>query len=233
MSVNVQYLGQSCFAVELDKKTLVIDPFISPNPKATEAGLSPEAVKADAILVTHGHQDHVAALKTVYDANTSPTVVSNFEICQWAAKQGMDNILPMNHGGTVTLFDNEVSITYVNAVHSSSFPDGTYAGNPGGFIIKTPEVCFYHSGDTALMADMALWGEYYDFDFVMLCLGGVFTMDAAEALKASDLLRCETVIGMHYDTFPPIEIDHDRTHKMFKAAGKTLHLMPIAGKLDI
>ncbi|HEV2319004.1 MAG TPA: MBL fold metallo-hydrolase, partial [Verrucomicrobiae bacterium] len=109
------------------------------------------------------------------------------------------------------------------------FPDGSYGGVPGGFIIKSSEANFYYSGDTALTLDMKLFGEDIRLNFLILCIGGNFTMDVDDAIRAADFLQCKEVMGVHYDTFPPIKIDHAAAIEKFLAAGLTLHLLPIGG----
>src|SRR5208337_4064420 len=128
-------------------------------------------------------------------------IISNYEITVWFGKQGLEKVHPLNHGGAHNFDFGRVKL--VNAVHSSSFSDGTYAGNPGGFVVESAEGNFYYSGDTALTMDMKLIGESTPLAFAALCLGGNYTMDASDALKAAQLLNCNQVLGVHFDTFPP------------------------------
>jgi L-ascorbate metabolism protein UlaG (beta-lactamase superfamily) len=161
---------------------------------------------------------------------TGAVVVSNYEIYLWAVNQGLTQAQPVNHGGSVSLPFGRAK--YVNAIHSSSFADGAYGGNPGGWVVETPEGNFYYSGDTALTADMALIGESTPLKFAALCIGDTFTMGVDDAVKAAQMVRCDQVLGVHYDTFPPIRIDHAAAVRKFKAAGKTLHLVPIGQSLQ-
>ncbi|MEM7369341.1 MAG: metal-dependent hydrolase [Bacteroidota bacterium] len=220
--MNITYYGQSCFGVEVSGIHLLFDPFISPNPHASHISL--DQVKADYILISHGHQDHVADVASIAK-QTGATLISNFEIINWFAKQGIKNGHPLNHGGSYSFDFGRVK--YVNAVHTSSMPDGSYGGNPGGFVISSMEGDFYHSGDTALTYDMKLIGEQYQLAFAFLCLGDNFTMGIDDALIASGFIRCSRIIGMHFDTFPYIKINHEEAKDKFAAAGKDLTLMEI------
>ena len=128
---------------------------------------------------------------------------------------------------------NGVSAKYVNAVHTSSMPDGSYGGQPGGWVIFHDQGSFYYSGDTALTYDMKLIGEDGGVDFAMLCLGDNFTMGIDDAVKAAGFVDTKRVIGMHFDTFPPIAIDHDAAQNSFSAAGCELTLMEIGQTLTV
>jgi L-ascorbate metabolism protein UlaG (beta-lactamase superfamily) len=196
-----------------------MDPFITPNPH-TDALV--DDLDPDIILVSHGHQDHIADAKAIA-AQSKADVITNFEIANWLQERGIETTTPVNHGGTVET--DVADFTYINAVHSSVLPDGTYGGNPGGFIIQTDTETVYFSGDTALHTDMKLHGEHYQIGTAFLCIGGTFTMDANDAAEALDFLQCDEAIGIHYDTFPPIEIDHDDAKQVFEDKGKTLRLL--------
>lgn len=211
--------GHSCFAVETAGKTLLFDPFIRPNPLAAAVDFA--AIRADYILVSHGHFDHIADAVDLA-AQTGATVVSNFEIVTWLGKQGVGKVHPMNHGGAFGFDFGRVK--YVAAVHSSVLPDGTYGGNAGGFVVTNDEGAFYFAGDTALTLDMKLLAEEFALGFAVLPVGDNFTMGAADATRAAGFLNCRTVVGVHYDTFPPITIDHAAARATFAAAGVTLHL---------
>jgi len=221
--MKVTYYGHSCFAVETAGKTLLFDPFVTPNELA--ASVDVNSIPADFILITHGHFDHIADAVAIAK-RTGARVISNFEIFQWLGKQGVQNVHPMNHGGSFRFEFG--SVKYVNAIHSSSFPDGSYAGNPGGFVISTDsEGTFYYSGDTALTMDMQLVGESFDLRFAVLPVGDNFTMGVADAIRAAKMIRCDDIIGVHYDTFPPIKLDHEAAKAAFQEAGKRLHLLKI------
>lgn len=206
----------------------MIDPFITPNPLAS--GIDVGRIPADYLLISHAHQDHLADA-TAIAKRTGALVVSNFEIVNWFGKQGVSNGHPLNHGGSVKLDFGRVK--YVNAIHTSSFPDGSYGGNPGGFVIESSEGNVYFSGDTALTYDMKLIGESTSLNLAILCIGDNFTMGIEDAIKAANFVNCKRVLGVHYDTFPPIKIDHEEARKKFSAAGKELILMKIGEQMEV
>lgn len=218
--MKLTYYGHSCFGVNVAGTDLLFDPFITPNPLAKD--VDPAKVPADYILITHGHEDHVADAVDLAK-RTGATIISNFEICTWFNGKGIAKTHALNHGGSARL--DVGRIQYVNAVHSSTLPDGSSGGNPGGFVVETEEGAFYNSGDTALTLDMKLVGESRRLRFAALCIGDTFTMDVDDAIKAADMVRCNEIVGLHYDTFPPIKIDHDAAAARFKAAGKQLYLL--------
>jgi L-ascorbate metabolism protein UlaG (beta-lactamase superfamily) len=220
--MNIKYLGHSCFQLEVNGCMLVVDPFITPNHLA--AGIKLENVKADYILVSHAHQDHMAdvlELAKIHDA----TLIANWEICSWFTDKGLHKTHPMNTGGKWTFEFGEIQLT--NAVHSSSFPDGSYGGNPNGFIIHTEGKTVYYAGDTALTMDMQLIGMHHKPDLAFLPLGSNFTMNYEDALHAAEMIQCNEIIGMHFDTFPYIVINHEKTLSHFSKNGKNLRLMQI------
>ncbi len=218
--MKVTYYGHACFATQVGNRTLLFDPFITGNELAK--GVDVNKVPADFILISHGHADHMADAGAIA-RRTGATIVSNYEITQWFGKQGVEKTHPLNHGGGHRFDFGRVK--FVNALHSSSLPDGTYGGNPGGFVVQSSEGNFYYSGDTALTMDMKLIGESERLKFAALCLGDNFTMGLEDAIKAADFVRCTEVLGLHYNTFPPIKIDTEAAVKQFKAAHKNLHLL--------
>lgn len=225
--MKITYYGQSCFGIETKGKKLLFDPFISPNELAKKINV--DAIEADYILLTHGHQDHTADAESIAK-RTGATIVSNYEIYSWYTQKGIAGH-PMNHGGNWQ-FDFG-TVKYVNAVHSSSLPDGTYAGNPGGFVVWNDEGCFYHAGDTALTWDMKLIPMTCPkLDFAILPIGDNFTMGYQDALIASDFIECNRIIGCHYDTFGFITIDHEAAKKAFADKGKDLILLPIGDSMQ-
>jgi L-ascorbate metabolism protein UlaG (beta-lactamase superfamily) len=226
--MKVTYFGHSCFSVEVGGRTLLFDPFITPNPLAKAVDV--KTVAADYILLSHGHVDHVADAEAIA-RRTGATIISNFEVATWFGNKGLAKVHPMNHGGGHQFDFGRVK--YVNAIHSSSLPDGSYGGNPGGFVVESTSDAFYYSGDTALTQDMTLIGETTRLRFAVLCIGDNFTMGVQDAVKASDFVRCDTVMGVHYDTFPPIVIDHAEAVEAFQAAGKMLHLPKIGASVDL
>lgn len=220
--MNITYYGHSCFGVEIKGKHILFDPFISPNELAKHIDIN--TVKADYILISHGHQDHIADAVSIAK-RTNAKVICVWEIYVWLGKQGVENIHPMNIGGKVKLdFGN---VKCVNAVHSSSLPDGSYGGNPMGFVVESAEGNFYYAGDTALTYDMKLIGEYRKINFAFLPIGDNFTMGPENAIIASEFINCQDIIGMHYDTFGYIKIDQNEAKNKFKQAGLNLTLMKI------
>src|SRR3954453_19801926 len=209
------YYGHACFAVEAGGKTLLFDPFIKPNPLAKEIDVS--KVAADFILVSHGHGDHVADVKEIAE-RTGATVITSFEPSQWLEKQGVKNVQGMNHGGAAKMPFGRVKLT--NAIHSSSMPDGSYGGNAAGFVVESSDGNFYYSGDTALTLDMKLVADSTKLDFAVFPIGDFFTMGIDDAVRAAQFVSVKKFVGVHYDTFPPIKLDHDAARKAAQAAGK-------------
>lgn len=221
------YYGHSCFSVQAGGKTILFDPYITPNPLA--AAIDIGQVPADYILVSHGHEDHVADAVAIA-RRTGAIVIANYEVALWLNAKGAPKIHPMNHGGAVKLDFGRVK--FVNAVHSSTMPDGSSGGHPGGFVVETPDGNFYYSGDTALTLDMKLIGEATKLKFAALCVGDNFTMGPDDAVKAAQFIGCDQILGVHFDTFPPIKIDHALAEQKFTAAGKTLHLLHPGEAMD-
>ncbi len=239
--MNLTYLGHATFLVETQGKKLLIDPVIAPNELATRARenagddavkamLDPERVEADYLLITHGHQDHVADAEAIA-RRTGASVISNFEIVNWFGEKNIPGH-PMNHGGKCR-FDFG-TLKYVNAIHSSVLPDGAYGGNPGGFVLWNSEGCLYIAGDTALTMDMKLLPlTCPKLDCAILPIGDNFTMGYEDATLAADYIECDRVIGCHYDTFGYIEIDHQAAKKAFQDKGKALILLPIGDSIKL
>ncbi len=218
----VTYYGHSCFSVEVSGKTLLFDPFITPNPLASSVDYA--TLRPNYILISHGHFDHVADVEAIARLSGA-TLIGNYEVLQWFGGKGLEKIHPMNSGGSWSFDFGRV--TFTTAIHSSSMPDGTYGGRPGGFCIETPEGAFYYSGDTALTRDIKLIAKDGPLKFALLCIGDNFTMGVKDAVTAAEWLGCTEIIGVHYDTFPLIAIDHAASKEAFAKSGKNLHLMGI------
>jgi L-ascorbate metabolism protein UlaG (beta-lactamase superfamily) len=222
--MKITFYGQSGFGIETGNTKLVFDPFITGNPLA-EGKLKPEEVKADHVLVTHGHKDHVSDVEGICKANDA-TLIANYEVVNWfGSEKSIKKAHPMNIGGQYHL--EEVLIRMFSALHSSSMPDGDYGGEPNGFIVTTPEGAFYHAGDTALFGDMKLIRDHYPVQLAFLPIGDNYTMGIDDAVVAADFIGCDRIIGMHFDTFPQIEIDHEEAKQKFSEAGKELILMEV------
>jgi L-ascorbate metabolism protein UlaG (beta-lactamase superfamily) len=222
------YYGQSCFAVEAQGKTLLFDPFISPNELAKHINIA--EIKADYILVSHGHGDHIADAVAIAKQNNA-TAIGAFEVVNWLNKQGIENYHPMNHGGQWRFDFGTVKCT--NAVHSSNLPDGTYGGNPLGFLVTTNDRTFYYAGDTALTMDMQLIPRWGKLDFAVLPIGDNFTMGYEDAIIAAEMIQCKNIVGVHYDTFGFIKIDHEKVKKAFADAGLNLYLINIGESVEL
>jgi L-ascorbate metabolism protein UlaG (beta-lactamase superfamily) len=225
--MKITYYGHSCFGIEVAGKILLVDPFISGNPKAAHIDL--ENLKADYILLTHAHQDHVLDTEAIAIRNGA-MVVSNWEITEYYGRKGIQTH-PMNHGGSWKFDFGKVK--FVSAIHSSSFPDGTYGGNPGGFVIEGEHKNIYIAGDTALSFDMKLIPLRTKLDLAILPIGDNFTMDVEDAIIASDFMECDKVLGSHFDTFGYIEIDHEQAKRKFFDKGKDLMLLEIGESIEI
>jgi L-ascorbate metabolism protein UlaG (beta-lactamase superfamily) len=219
-TMQVTYYGHSCFGVRVAGRDLLFDPFVSGNPLAHAVAL--QKIPAHYLLVSHGHDDHLLDAVAVAQ-RTGATLIAPFEVGEWFTKQGLKSVHAMNHGGSLRLDFGRVKL--VNAVHSSMLPDGSYGGNPAGFVVETAEGNFYYSGDTALTLDMKLIGETTPLRFAALCLGDYFTMGVDDAVRAAGFIRCDEILGVHFDSFPPIRIDHAAAVEQFRAAGKRLHLL--------
>ena len=226
--MNITYYGQSCFLFEIGQYRVLFDPFISPNELASHIDVT--AIKADYILLSHGHQDHVHDAEQIAKNNNS-ILVANFEIANWFADKGVEKTHPMNTGGKVTLPFGTVKM--VNAIHSSSLPDGSYGGTAAGFVVETEHTTFYFAGDTALTYDMKLIPEQFDLDFALLPIGDNFTMDVHDAMLAADFVQVDKVIGMHYDTFPYIKIDRQEVQEVAQLVDMELILMEIGQTINL
>jgi L-ascorbate metabolism protein UlaG (beta-lactamase superfamily) len=225
--MKVTFYGHATIGLEIKGKHLLIDPFISGNPNAAHIDIN--SLNADYILLTHAHQDHVLDVETIA-MNTGAIIVSNWEIATYYGNKGFQNH-PMNHGGSWKFDFGKVK--YVNAIHSSSFPDGTYGGNPGGFVIEGEHKNIYIAGDTALTMDMKLIPMRTKLDLAVFPIGNNFTMDVEDAITAADFVECDKIIGCHYDTFGYIEIDKEDAKKKFFQAGKDLMLLEIGESISL
>lgn len=225
--MKITFYGHAALGIEVGGKHILVDPFISANPKAAHIDI--DSLRADYILLTHAHQDHILDVEAIA-RRTDAVIVSNWEIATYYGNKGFQNH-PMNHGGSWQFdFGN---VKYVNAVHSSSFPDGTYGGNPGGFVIEGERKNIYISGDTALTMDMKLIPLRTKLDLAIFPIGSNFTMDVEDAITAAGFVECDKILGVHYDTFGYIEINHEEAIKKFFNSGKDLMLLAIGDFIEL
>ncbi len=226
--MKIKYLGHACFYFEIGNHKIIVDPFITDNPIASDIDV--DAIEVDYILLTHGHADHVADVERIVK-NTGAKIISNFEVVNWFGAKGVEGH-PMNHGGKWKFDFGYVKM--VNAVHSSSMPDGSYGGNPAGFVIWNEDISFYIAGDTALTMDMqTIPLTVPKLDFCILPVGDNFTMGYEEAVIASDFVKCNKVIPCHFDTFGFIVVDKKVVKKAFEDKGKEIHFLEIGEDLTV
>jgi L-ascorbate metabolism protein UlaG (beta-lactamase superfamily) len=225
--MKITFLGHASLQIEVGGKHIIVDPFISGNDLAKAIEIA--SLKADYILITHAHQDHILDVETIAK-NTGAKLISNYEIISHYGNKGIEGH-PMNHGGSWNFDFGRV--TYTNAIHTSSFPDGSYGGNPGGFIIESEEGNLYIAGDTALTMDMKLIPMQCKIDLAVLPIGDNFTMGIDSAIIASDFIECDNILGYHYDTFGYIKIDKEIGKSKFLKANKKLHLLEIGKNITI
>ncbi|RZJ31272.1 MAG: metal-dependent hydrolase [Flavobacterium sp.] len=225
--MKITFFGHASLGIEVGGKNLIVDPYISANPKAAHIDIN--SLKADYILLTHGHGDHVLDVDAIAN-RTGATIICNAEMSDYYNKKGFTTH-PLNQGGS-RKFDFG-TVKYVNAIHSSSLPDGTYAGNPGGFVIEGEHKNIYIAGDTALTMDMKLIPMRTKLDLAIFPIGSNFTMDVDDAIIASDFVECDKVLGYHYDTFGYIVIDKPEAIRKFFNKGKDLMLLDIGESIDL
>jgi L-ascorbate metabolism protein UlaG (beta-lactamase superfamily) len=217
--LNITYFGHSAFMLEADGKTTLVDPFIGGNPHSER---DPSKIDADTVLLTHAHNDHVGDTIAIAK-RTGAKVIATFELAQWLGSQGVENTHPANHGGTVQFEGGSVKL--VPAWHTSSYGDDFVApGVPAGLVVRFGGKTIYFAGDTCLFGDMQLIGNE-DLDVAVLPIGDNFTMGAADAVKAASMLRAETVIPCHYNTFPPIQQDPHEFKQMLQQGSPAMRCL--------
>jgi L-ascorbate metabolism protein UlaG (beta-lactamase superfamily) len=219
--MKTTFYGHASIELEIGGKTLLFDPFISPNPQASHIDIN--NLKPDYILLTHGHGDHVADVAAI-QKNSGAKVIAIAEIVGWFGNQGIENAHGMNIGGGFDFDFGRVKMVY--ALHSSSMPDGSYGGNPAGYVIYAEGKKIYIAGDTALTYDMKLLATE-NLDWAFLPIGDNYTMGADDAITACEFINCKNIIGVHYDTFPAIKINKGEVMDKFIKAGINLKLPAI------
>jgi len=225
--MKTTFYGQSTFMLEAGGKKLLFDPFITPNPEAKDIDI--HSLEPDYILVSHGHGDHVADLLAIQKSSDA-IIICIAEIANWLGKHGINNAHGMNIGGGFNFEFGRVKM--VNAVHSSTLPDGSPGGNPAGFLLHLDGKVIYYAGDTALTYDMKLLADE-NLDWAYLPIGDNYTMGVDDAIKASGFINCKNIIGMHYDTFPVIKIDVAEAEAKFVKAGINIKLPKIGESVEL
>lgn len=223
--MKFHFLGHSCYILETNNKKILVDPYISGNPNAADIDI--EKIECDYILITHGHIDHILDAEAIAK-RTEATVVCSWEIHEWF---NLGTTHPMNTGGSWDFRDFKIKC--VHAVHSSGLPDGRYGGNAMGFLVTANDQTVYCAGDTALTLDMQLIPTSSTIDCAILPIGDNFTMDAKDAARAAHMVETKKVIGVHFDTFGFIEIDHDQARKEFEDVGLEIIIPEINKKYEI
>ncbi|HEY0298650.1 MAG TPA: metal-dependent hydrolase [Arachidicoccus sp.] len=226
--MQLTFYGHATFSVVIQGKNILFDPFFTGNPMVKDVDIN--SLKADYIFISHAHGDHIGDAVAIAK-NTGATVIAAPEVAAWLANQGVEKLHPINHGGPFDFGFGHVRA--VNAIHSSGLPDGSYGANPMGFVFTTSEGNFYFAGDTALTMDMQLIPYWTKLDFAVLPIGGNFTMDYSDAVIASDFIKCNNIVGIHYNTFDLIKIDTRAAEELFKSKGKTLFLPKVGESIDI
>lgn len=226
--MKIKFLGQNCFLLTYQGKTIITDPFY--NFQKEQSGFDIKEQKVDYVLITHAHADHTADVPEVLTHYPNATIIAQPEVCGYFAhSQSID----LNIGGTTKIGD--LSITMVNASHTSSFADGSYGGVASGYILSFEGKNIYLAGDTGVIAEMGLFPQMFgEISCAILPIGGNYTMDIHRASFASaELLKTKKVIGCHYDTFPPISINHDEALQSFANKGVELILPELGIEIDV
>ncbi|MBE3551777.1 MAG: metal-dependent hydrolase [Kyrpidia tusciae] len=227
--MKLVYHGHACFEVEADGKRVIIDPFLSGSPVSK---IKPEDVQVDAVLLTHGHGDHLGDAVAIAKRLNVP-IIAPFELAAYCAKKGAQ-VHGMHLGGSHQFDFGKVKLTL--AFHGAGIEDedGMHeGGNPCGYLVTMGGKTFYHAGDTALFGDMKLIGDRHAIDAAALPIGDNFTMGPEDALYAVELLRPRTVIPMHYNTFPLIAQDVGAFASAVRGKGFTCQVLEVEGSLEI
>jgi L-ascorbate metabolism protein UlaG (beta-lactamase superfamily) len=223
---KLTYFSHSAWKIETNGTTILIDPFLDDNPTSP---VKSKDVKADFIIITHAHGDHVGDSIPIAKEHNA-TIISNFEIANWCGEQGV-TAHPLHIGGGHDFSFGKVKLT--QAFHGSSFPDGSYGGMPAGALIKLEGKTVYHSGDTCLFGDMKLIAEMNPIDVALIPIGDNFTMGLEDAVKAVEFLNPKQVIPMHYKTFDVINVDPNEFVAKVTALGVNAQVLDYGGSIEI
>jgi L-ascorbate metabolism protein UlaG (beta-lactamase superfamily) len=223
VTLQLTWHGHATWLLESDDHRVLVDPFLAENPAAT---VEPKDLDADVVLLTHGHFDHVADAAEIVN-RCKAKLVANFEIATWFVENhGVEDSLGMNLGGSAELPFGRVTMTV--AWHSSQLPDGSYGGNPGGFIVEMGSKKIYFAGDTALFSDMQLIGEA-GIDTAILPIGDLFTMGVEDSVRAAQWLGAKKVVPAHFNTWPPIEQDVEAWAELISSQTESIPIIPKVG----
>lgn len=226
--MKIQFLGQNCFLFTYNGITILSDPFY--NFQKEKSGFDLHAQKIDYVLITHAHGDHISDVQEVLETYPESILIGQPEICGYFSHP---NFIDINFGGSAKIEDLKISM--VPASHTSSFPDGSYGGEPCGYIFRFPGKNIYFAGDTGVMADMAYFSQLFGtIDLAILPVGSHYTMCARKAsFAAAELLKTSKVIGCHFDTFPPIKINHDEAKAHFSERNIDFTLPELGQEFEI
>ena len=227
--MKATYYGQSCVEFDFNGTKVLMDPFIRANALAESIDVG--RIHPDYIFLSHGHMDHVADMEFI-QKNSDATVAAIVETAAWVRRQGVadDKVIEFNLGGTLDLPFGQVKMVY--ASHTNSTPDGQYGGFPVGFVFFIGDKRIYFAGDTGLSMEMKLL-EDLQLDWAFLPIGGHYTMDVDDAIRASGFINCKNIVGIHYDTFPPITIDKQMAIDKFERQSINLELPAIGASITL
>lgn len=228
--MKLTYLGHSTFQLSIAGVEILVDPFITGNPLA-EGVVTADSLSPDVILLTHAHGDHWGDTPEIA-VRANALVVANFEITQYITqKYDHANVQPMNTGGSWNFDWGRV--TQTDARHSSSFPDGTYGGNPNGYIIEAEGRTIYALGDTSPFAEMEWIGQDYSIDVALVPIGDCFTMGPRDSIRAVNMIHPAVTVPVHYNTFPLIEVDTAKWEEGMAAAGHLSRVLSPGESMDL